>query len=154
MSVSLLLVPVALAAATTVAGLASGRDDDGRVVCEVQTRMRDENLLAAALRETGAAVTVRGHEIAVAWQGVQATFRRDQNGIWTASFTGEVDESRAIEIVRAVDAGYGRQVQRAVLDRLRERAPAAGLRLESEQTMEDEAVRLVFAVREGVRGAG
>jgi hypothetical protein len=43
-----------------------------------------------------------------------------------------VDEERAVEIVRAVDAAYGRQVQRAVLDRLRERAPAAGLRLESE----------------------
>jgi|GEM_PF-1324574 hypothetical protein len=155
MSVSLLLVPVALAAATTtVAGLASGRDSTGRTVCRVQTRMRDENLLAAALRETGAAVTVQTDEIEVAWHGVQATFRRGQDGVWTASFTGDVDENRAMEIVRAVDAGYGRQVQRAVLERLRERAPAAGLRLESEHVTEDEAVRLVFAVRQGAHRVG
>jgi len=154
-SVSLLLVPAALAAATAVAGLASGRRADGQIVCTVQTRMRDVNLLAAALRETGAAVAVAGSADAVtaAWESVRAEFRRDQDGIWTAHLTGEVDETRASEIVSAVDAGYGRQVQRAVLDRLRERAPAAGLRLESEHTTEDEAVRLVFAVGEGNRRA-
>ncbi|GFJ86952.1 hypothetical protein [Phytohabitans rumicis] len=73
-------------------------------------------------------------------------FTRDADGVWSAHFTGEVDESRAVEIVRAVDTGYGHQVQRAVLDRLRERAPAAGLWLESETTTEDDGVRLVFAV--------
>ena len=33
-----------------------------------------------------------------------------------------------------------------MLERLRERAPAAGLRLESETVAEDASVRLVFAV--------
>ncbi|MFS8480188.1 MAG: hypothetical protein FWJ93_14745 [Micromonosporaceae bacterium] len=146
MSVSLLLVPLAVAAAAGVRGVTAGRDHEGRIVCQVQTRMRDETLLAAALRETNAAVTAGEHEIVAAWEGVQATFRRDRDGVWSAHLTGDVDEQRAIEIVRAVDAGYGRQVQRAVLDRLRERAPAAGLRLESETVAEDASVRLVFAV--------
>jgi hypothetical protein len=51
-----------------------------------------------------------------------------------------------VDIVRAVDAAYGRQVQRAVLARLTERAPAAGLRLESRSVTPELAVRLVFAV--------
>jgi hypothetical protein len=152
-SLSLILIPLAVAAVTTAHGARSGRDGRGRLVCEVRTRMRDETLLAAALRETGAAVTAGGGEITGQWDGVRARFTRDGDGVWSAHFTGEVDEPRAVEIVRAVDAGYGRQVQQAVLDRLRERAPAAGLRLESETATEDAGVRLVFAVgRDGRHG--
>ncbi|GLI03603.1 hypothetical protein [Phytohabitans aurantiacus] len=151
MSISLILVPLAVAAVAAVNGARSTRDATGQVVCEVRTRMRDERLLAAALEETGAAVTADEREIAAQWAGVRAAFARDTEGVWSAHFTGDVDESRAVEIIRAVDVGYGRQVQRAVLERLRERAPAAGFSLESETITEDAGVRLVFAVgREGI----
>jgi hypothetical protein len=150
-SISLILVPLAVAAVAAVNGARSTRDVTGQVVCEVRTRMRDERLLAAALEETGAAVTADEREIAAQWAGVRAAFARDAEGVWSAHFTGDVDESRAVEIIRAVDVGYGRQVQRAVLERLRERAPAAGFSLESETITEDAGVRLVFAVgREGI----
>ncbi|SCF34069.1 hypothetical protein GA0074695_5809 [Micromonospora viridifaciens] len=146
MSVSLILLPLAVAAVAATHGATAGRDQNGRVVCQVQTRMRDETLLTAALHDTAAAVTADGDLILADWAGVRATFQRDAEAIWSAHFTGEVDEQRAVDIVRAVDAAYGRQVQRAVLQRLREQAPAAGLRLESEQVTEDASVRLVFAV--------
>jgi hypothetical protein len=145
-SVSLILLPLAVATVAAVHGTTAGRDNKGRVVCQVRTRMRDETLLAAALRETSAVVGVERDEIAADWAGVRASFRRGADGIWSAHLTGEVDEERAIEIVRAVDVAYGRQVQRAVLQRLRAQAPDAGLRLESEQVTEDASVRLVFAV--------
>ena len=108
--------------------------------------MRDASLLAAALRGTGAEVTEGGEEIVARWRGAQARFTRTEDGIWAAHFTGDVDEARAVDIVHAIDAGYGLQVQRAVLERLRERAPAAGLRLESESVAADSSVRLTFAV--------
>ena len=146
MSVSLILVPLAVAAVSAAHGLRSGRDQQDRVVCEVRTRMRDASLLAAALRGTGAEVVEGEGEIVAGWQGVRASFTRDQDGIWQAHFTGDVDEARAVGIVHAIDAGYGLQVQRAVLERLRERAPAAGLRLESESVADDRSVRLVFEV--------
>ncbi|MGC4805140.1 hypothetical protein [Micromonospora sp. DT233] len=150
MSISLILVPLAMA--TVAAATAAGRRDDaGRVVCQVQTRMRDETLLAAALRDTGAAVAAGTDEITADWAGVRAEFRRGPDGIWAAHLRGDVDEERAVEIVRSVDAAYGRQVQGAVLQRLRAQAPAAGLRLESEEVTEDASVRLVFAVGEGDR---
>jgi hypothetical protein len=152
-SISLILVPLAVAAVAAVNSARSARDETGQVVCEVATRMRDERLLAAALEEAGAAVTAGDREIAARWDGVRAAFARDTEGVWSAHFTGDVDESRAVEIIRAVDVGYGRQVQRAVLERLRERAPAAGLSLESETITEDAGVRLVFAVgRGGIHG--
>lgn len=146
MSVSLLLVPVAVAAAVAVHGTTTGRDNQGRIICQVQTRMRDEHLLAAALRDTSAVVATGQDEIVADWAGVRAVFRRGSDGIWSAHLAGEVDEARAVDIVRAVDAAYGRQVQRAVVERLRERSATVGLRLESEQVTEDTSVRLVFTV--------
>lgn len=146
MSVSLILLPLAVAAVATAHGVTAGRNQDGRVVCQVQTRMRDETLLAAALRDTDAVVATDHGGLTADWAGVRAVFQRGEDGVWSAHFTGEVDERRAVEVVRAIDAAYGRQVQRAVLERLRQQAPAAGLRLESEEVTEDAAVRLVFAV--------
>ncbi|MEV8514785.1 hypothetical protein [Dactylosporangium sp. NPDC051484] len=143
MSVSLLLIPLAIAAAAARAGLAKGA---GTSVYTVETRMRDAGLLAAALRDTRAVVTPDGADLVADWAGVRARFSRDERQIWSAHFTGDVDEPRAVEIVRALDAAYGRQVQGAVLARLTERAPAAGLRLESRSVTPDAAVRLVFAV--------
>ncbi|MEV6924266.1 hypothetical protein AB0M46_07120 [Dactylosporangium sp. NPDC051485] len=143
MSVSLILIPLAIAAAAAHAGLSKGKD---ATVCQVQTRMRDAGLLAAALRESRAAVASEDGVLVADWAGVRARFARDERQIWTAHFTGDVDEARAVDIVRAVDAAYGRQVQQAVLARLTERAPAAGLRLESRSVTPDRAVRLVFAV--------
>ncbi|WP_432976419.1 hypothetical protein [Dactylosporangium sp. CA-233914] len=143
MSVSLILVPLVIAATAAHAGLTKGKDS---TVVKVETRMRDAALLAAALRDTRAAVTTEDADLVADWAGVRARFSRDERHIWTAHFTGDVDEARATDIVRAVDAAYGRQVQRAVLTRLTERAPAAGLRLESRSVTPDRAVRLVFAV--------
>ncbi|SNT55943.1 hypothetical protein SAMN05421812_109295 [Asanoa hainanensis] len=153
MSVSLLLIPAALAAAAAISARAADQPggSGGGLVCTVSTRMRDSALLSAALRETGAVVTTGTDLVDAVWQGVTARFTRDTEGIWAAHFAGDVDESRAVEIVRRLDEAYGRQVQAAVLDRLRTRAPAAGLRLESETLEEDASVRLVFAVEQRER---
>ncbi|GIF75081.1 hypothetical protein [Asanoa siamensis] len=140
MSVSLILVPAALAAAAVIQARAGG------TTCTVSTRMRDSGLLAAALRETGAVVTDATDRIDALWAGVTAAFTRDAEGVWAAHFRGGVDEERAVEIVRRLDVAYGRKVQAAVVERLRNRAPAAGLRLESETVTDDAAVRMVFAV--------
>ncbi|MEV0719887.1 hypothetical protein [Asanoa sp. NPDC050611] len=145
MSVSLILIPAALAAAAVIQARAGG-GGGASTVCTVSTRMRDSVLLSAALRETGAVVTAGDDVVDAAWQGVESRFTRGADGIWTAHFRGDVDESRAVEIVRRLDVAYGRQVQAAVVERLRDRALAAGLRLESETVADDAAVRLVFAV--------
>lgn len=146
MSVSLLLVPMAVASAAAVHGATAGQDSQGRIVCTVQTRMRDAHLLAAALRDTQATVVTGDDEIIADWAGVRAVFRRGSDGIWSAHLSGDVDTERAVDIVKAVDAAYGRQVQRAVVERLRERSATVGLRLESEQVTEDASVQMVFTV--------
>ncbi|GGN76550.1 hypothetical protein GCM10010112_48830 [Actinoplanes lobatus] len=143
MSVSLLLVPLAMAGAAAIQARAAGQSDG---VCDVRTRMRDVTLLGEALRDTGATVVTSGETLTAVWGETKAsaTFTRDAEGIWGAHFTG-IQQDRAVELVTAVDEAYGRRVQRAVLERLRDQAPAAGLRLESE-SVTDDAVRLVFEV--------
>ncbi|GIF03788.1 hypothetical protein [Actinoplanes siamensis] len=145
MSVSLLLVPLALAGAAAVQARAE-RLHDGRSVVRVGTRMRDVTLLADALRDTGATVTAGADAVTAVWGGQVLAFNRGGDGIWSAHATGMTQE-RAVELVTEVDAAYGRRVQQAVLERIREQAPAAGLRLESESVREDASVRLVFEVQ-------
>lgn len=150
MSVSIVLLPLAVAAVSALHTRWRDRDDAGRTVCHVGTRMRDEGLLGAALADIGAVVTHRSPDaLTAAWQGVTAEFTRDADGIWAAHLTGEVDDARAADIVAAIDAAYGRQVQAAVLARLRERAPAVGLRLQSETVADDASVTMVLTVEQG-----
>lgn len=47
-------------------------------------------------------------------------------------------------IVAAVDAAYGRRVQQAVLTRLRERAPQAGMTIASETVGDTDTVTVVL----------
>ncbi|MGH3908988.1 MAG: hypothetical protein ACRDTE_33135 [Pseudonocardiaceae bacterium] len=151
MSISIVLVPLAVAAVTALHSRWEDRDDSGRTVCHVGTRMRDENLLGDALADTGAVVTRSSPDALTAnWQGVTAEFTRDAERIWAAHLRGEVDNARAAGIVAAIDAAYGRRVQTAVLARLRERAPTAGLRLHSETVAEDSSVTMVLTVDQGV----
>lgn len=149
MSVSIVLVPLAIAA---ISAWQAGRqevDSEGRTVCHVQTRMKDQGLLVAALRATHADVAVSSDSLAARWQGVDATFQRDDQGIWHANFTGDVDVERASSIVTAIDVAYGNQVQQAVLAKLRERAPAAGMSVVSETVEADDSVTLVLNVGAG-----
>lgn len=150
MSISLTLVPLALAAVGVWQARRADADEHERTVQHVQTRMRDEGLLAAALNDTQAAVTRAAGILRADWQGVRAEFRRDADGIWQVDLTGDVDHDKAAGIVMAIDQAYGRKVQQTVIARLRERAPAAGMTVSSETVEDDDSVTLVLDL---VRGA-
>jgi hypothetical protein len=154
-----LLVPVAIAAVAAVnaaldnkpTNRESNKADQVESVpqVQVQTRMRDLDLLQAALADTRAEVThAAENSIEAAWADATAVFDRDAEGIWQVHFTGEdVDRQRAGEIVHAIDAAYARRVQQAVVRKLRERAHTAGLELASETVEEDQSVTMVLNVR-------
>ena len=149
MSVSIVLLPLAIAAVSAWQASRQEVDAEGRTVCHVQTRMKDQDLLGAALRDTHADVSAVTDKLVARWLGVDAEFKRDAQGIWQADFTGDVDVDRASAVVAAIDVAYGRQVQQAVLARLRHRAPAAGMSIASETIEEDNSVTLVLNVGGG-----
>ena len=145
MSISIVLVPLAVAAVTAAQDRLERRREAGRLTCQVETRMKDGGLLSAALADTGAVVrTVTADVLEASWGTATARFDRDADGIWTAHFDGAVDEAAVRSRVAEIDRAYGRQVQAAVVARLRERAPVAGFVLDSQRIEDDESVTLVL----------
>lgn len=150
MSISIVLVPVAIAAVSAWHASRPERDPvTGRTVVGVQTRMRDTGLLIAALADTRALVTPQhDSSLHVQWQNTYAHFHQDSDGVWQVDFSGSVDTESATSIVKNIDAAYGRRVQQAVLTRLRDRAPTAGMSIRSESTDSSGTVTIVLDVNE------
>ena len=177
MSISLLLIPAALAAAAAVgtAGVAGAasmvagarEDTDGAVgmvagargdgggptPVSVRTRMKDPDLLAAALADLGAT--------SVAWQegalrgvvdGMEIEMARSDDGVWGAHLRSvdghEVAEADAAALIGRLDAAYAAHVQRTVAERIRSRAGTAGFELVSETRDDADTLTMVLAVKD------
>lgn len=149
MSIEIVLIPLALAAVSAWKASRSEALPNGQQAVQVGSRMRDQRLLAQALADTGAITARTETTLSATWSEVLAEFTRDEQGIWSARMTGDVDEARAIDIIAAVDQAYGRQVQQALLRTLRERASSAGMTIEDEQIDSEQTVTLTLAVQAG-----
>lgn len=147
MSLSLILVPAAFAAVGAIQAARSPKDEPSRVAT-VATRMRNVDLLHQALTETGATVNATDSSLEAVWHDTKAQFTRDEQGIWTAHFSDDVDEQVALSRIQAVDAAYGLQVQAEVLTKLRERALDAQMSVASEKVEADNSVTVVLNVNQ------
>lgn len=168
MSVSIILIPAAIAAiASAAAGgaatagvgvgiagaITSMTRRDGREVdvVQVRTRMKDRGLLAQALGDLGAVDVEVGDEVAATVDGVQLLMQQT-DGIWGATFTAakgepEVTTAVATKLAERLDAAYAARVQAAVAERIREKATDAGLELVSEAVDDDQTVTMTLNVR-------
>lgn len=145
MSIEIILIPAAVAA--IAAWQANrGTDEAGRTRVAVTTRLRSADLLRLALRDLGATVDASSEEVVASWSTIQASFSRDESGVWTAHFEGDVTTEEATDVIQNLDRAYGRRVQQEVLERLRDRAPQAGMTIESETVEEDRTVTLILNV--------
>lgn len=149
MSIEIVLLPMAVAAVSAWQAKKAA-DESGRQVIAVGTRMRNETLLQRALMDTGATVAASGHVLTASWGATQGRFTKDPSGIWSVHLAGDTDYQHAADLISRVDAHYGRHVQAEVLARLRDRAPAAGMEIESETVEEDDSVTMVLTVNAGV----
>ncbi|MBD3941176.1 hypothetical protein IF188_05620 [Microbacterium sp. NEAU-LLC] len=172
MSVSLILIPAALAAATAISaaggigaltqlGGAHEHDetpdaataDSGPRPIEVRTRMKDPDLLGDALRDLGAThVTQAADDVTAVIDGIELRMTRSEDGVWAAHFEREdgleLDEATAAGIVARLDAAYALRVQQTVAARIRERAESAGFELVSETRDDDDTVTMVLDVKD------
>ncbi|GAA5210725.1 hypothetical protein [Microbacterium kyungheense] len=171
MSVTLILIPAALAAATAISAAGGigalsqlGREQEadetagaltesGPRPIEVRTRMKDPDLLGDALRDIGATgVTYAGDELSASIEGVELAMTRSEDGVWAAHFQRadgrELAEAEAAELVARLDAAYALRVQQAVAARIRDRAASAGFELVSESRDDDDTVTMVLDVKD------
>lgn len=148
MSIEIVLLPMAVAAVSAWQAKKAA-DDAGRQIISVGTRMRNSTLLQRALTDTGATVTTSGDVLTASWEATQGRFTRDPSGIWSVHLVGDTDCHQANDLMSRVDALYGRHVQAEVLARLRDRAPAAGMEIESETVEDDDSVTMVLTLNAG-----
>ncbi len=161
MSVTLVLLPIALAAAAAAGGggaLGAGAtakntaSSGGRPAeIRVRTRMKDSTLLADALTGLGAtAVDVSRSRVTADIDGVALTMTLTDDGVWEAhveSDDREVTVVSATELLQRLDAAYAAGVQQAVAEKIRLRAVDAGFDLVSETRETDDTVTMVLNVR-------
>lgn len=145
MSIEIVLLPLAIAAVSAWQAKREA-DEAGQQVVAVETRMKNEGLLEGALADSGATVTRDDTGIAADWRGLPARFAKNAHGIWAVRVGGGATLEEATELVKAVDAAYGRRVQQEVLTRLRQRAPEVGMTVESETVEDDDSVLLTLHV--------
>ena len=148
MSLSLVLIPLSIAAAAaSQARRPRPSDVEAGNEVRVESRMRDETLLVAALGDLGAAMSRTGDGALLARTPDRAlTMRRDAAGLWNACFAETWTPDGARAFVEDLDRAYGLRVQRAVIRRLEERAPEAGMRITSQSVDDDRVVTLVMEV--------
>jgi hypothetical protein len=171
MSVTLILIPAALAAATAISAAGGigaltqlGRDEkaeetgaaaalSGPRPIEVRTRMKDPDLLGAALGDIGATrVSLEDGELTAVIDGVELTMTRSEDGVWAAHFVREdgreLAQTDAAALVAQLDTAYALRVQQTVAARIRERAASAGFELVSESRDDDDTVTMVLDVKD------
>jgi hypothetical protein len=153
LSVEILLVPLALAAAHAVVAVAGavtaavGDDGRERKAIAVQTRLKHPGLLVDALASVGATATAQSDgSVSGTWEGIAFRFVHNEDGTLSAHFDADVDVARAQELILATDAAYAKAVQETVAQRVRDRAAELGMTVESETMGEDESVTLVLNV--------
>lgn len=162
MSVSIVLLPAAIAAIAAAIGAGSAgavgagiaARKGGPSTVQVATRMKDLALLQTALQDIGSTATQATESVVTASFGdISLTMTKNPEGIWEAHFQSVsgavVDEQYVSGLITHLDRAYAARVQSAVAEKIRLRADSAGLDLVSESVDEDQTVTMVLNVRQG-----
>lgn len=144
MSIELVLIPIALAAVSAAKAARLGSPTDGDRV-EVQSRLKDTRLLTAALADLGATIMWKADDsLAATLPQGELMLSRTGEAPWVAHFGDGWSQQAAVELIGQLDVAYGLHVQQTVLARLRERAPTAGMTVESERVEDDQTVTMML----------
>lgn len=145
LSVSLALIPVAIAVAGAIATRREAQQDP-QDSFRLRTRMKDEELLHAALENYGCGSVVAGETVDSALGDTRMVFGRDETGAFEALFVGDISAEHGASFLAELDEEYTLLVQQRVYQNLLSRAEERGLVVESEQVQEDNSVTITLRV--------
>lgn len=146
MSITLVLIPIALAVAAHRAARQQA-EEAGHHLVSMKTRMRDRELLARALADLGCETSASAYGLVAVHAGGPITFTEDEAGVLQAHFEGDVDVAAAEHFLLELDDEYARLVQEQVYQRLVERAKENGMEIESERVDDDNAIVVTLLVQ-------
>ncbi|MBC5635672.1 hypothetical protein H8S33_02420 [Ornithinibacillus sp. BX22] len=151
MSLSVVLVPLALAAANSAVSFAIKDKVEEGVLYRIETNMKDESILAEALKGFGCQVELNEQTFHSTIGEIQMAFQQQEDGTFSGIFNESVSTDEATEFLQDVQKEYIRIVQKQTYEKLMARAKAEGLVLEQESTNEDDSIVLTFQVKESLK---
>jgi hypothetical protein len=146
MGVSLLLIPIIIAAADAIPQLFEGSGEGTDRVLRLPTRIKDAELLRAALHDYGCESVENQGSVHSQIESARIVFQPGEEGRHDAVFVGTVSDEQARAFVEAVEHEYARLVQARVYERLKQKAVQRGMTLERERVDADGSVVLRYAM--------
>ena len=146
MSLEIVLIPLAIAAVSAYKASQVNDESTGQVNINVQTRMKNQEMLIEALRVLGLSASFTDNLLRVGNSEIEFLMRKNENDIWTAQFENDVSEETATSLLISLDKEYGKLVQATVLQTIKERASVNGMNLQSEIFNRDNSVTLTLNV--------
>jgi hypothetical protein len=143
LSVTLALIPVAIAVA---GAMATRKEQDPPRSLRLGTRLKDEELLKAALERYGCRSVATGEAVDSALGDTRMLFEREENGAFGALFVGDIAAEDARTFLTRLDEEYTMLVQERVYRNLLSRAEDRGLIVESEEVRADNSVVITLRV--------
>ena len=147
MSLSLTLIPIAIAATSVVSYALQDKIEEG-IYYKIDTNIKDEKILTEALRNRGSSVALDKRQIESTLGNVEIVFQRQEDDTISAVFHQDIPVEDAEEFVKNTHEEYTRIVQQKTYHKLVERAKNEGLILESEDRNEEDTIVLTFQVEE------
>lgn len=113
---------------------------------QLQTRFTDTELLKKTLLDFGLEYGERDDVIETEYEERRVIMKKNDDGCYTATIVGYVQQEKAEDFLRQLDSLYCTQVQDQSYRNLVERAREHGLTLETEETQQDNSIVLTFNV--------
>ncbi len=146
MSLEIVLIPLAIAAVSAYNAKRENDSNTGQVKINVQTRMKNQEMLIEALRVLGLSASVTENLLRINNSDIEFLMKKNESDIWTAQFDNDISEDAATSLLISLDKEYGKLVQATVVQRIKERASVNGMNLESESFNGDNSVTLTLNV--------
>lgn len=145
MSIEVILIPMALAAAAGWAAKHMASQKPGSSVC-FETQFRDQTLLQKALRDFNCSPKAMGTQVRAVHGQTSFVFEPDEQGILQAHVEGNLPIEQTQTFLADLHDQYKRLVQQQSYETLIQRAEAKGMVLETEELAEDNSIVLTFTV--------
>ena len=156
MSIIISIVPIVLgtlaatsaaAAATAAAVTDTNKQSSNRVVVELSTEIRNENLLRETLEKMGAQnIRVDQKSLGSDIDHFHIVFVRKDDQSFNIRFVGNVAQVEAMNFKDELIAEYRNVVQNYVYETLKRKAEEKGLKLEKEILQADQSIVLTYNV--------
>ena len=139
------LAPLAVAAAAAIAKKLEERAD-GHEILQVETRMKNVDLVVSAIVAIGMETQVSAGSIEGRKGDLVLLMSRNEDGLWVGQCNSGTSVEEATAVLGSIDLEYGKLVQRAILEKLESRIEESNFTKIAQQVNDDSSVTVTLEV--------